>query len=130
MKVADLPMEVIEKIKALHYDRILEKHEGPWKWASEFEYGGKPEFLTIEDKNVLLPIEREHHSSIHILRTIVSEDGNTLTLFLKDTTFTDDPKWGWLEAGRVAVCEKMRGTDFFVATLYHEWMIIENEGLN
>jgi hypothetical protein len=128
MKVADLAPETIEHIKALRYDSILEKHEGPWKWSGEFDYG-EPEFLLVEGRNVLLPVERKYHQNLTILRVIPSVDGNTLLLFLKDTTFVDDPKWEWIEAGRVAVCEKMHGTEFYVATLYHEWMIIENEGV-
>jgi hypothetical protein len=30
------------------------------------------------------------------------------------------------EAGFIAVCEKFPEEDFFVATLYHEWFIVDN----
>jgi len=34
MKVAELPLEMIEKIKKYRGDRIIEKHEGPENWDS------------------------------------------------------------------------------------------------
>ncbi len=130
LKLTDLPQDVIEKIKALRYDQILEKHEGPWRWSSEFEYGN-PEFLSLGGYDVLLPIEKEDHANITLLRTVISADGNMLTLFLKDMTHLADvpPEYHWVDAGRVAICEKISGQQFFVATFYHEWMIVENEGL-
>jgi hypothetical protein len=125
MKLADSSPEVIEKIKNLRYDQILEKHEGPWDWASEFKYGD-PEFLMVQDWAVLLPIHQEHHSNISVLRTVMSENSGTLTLFLKDMTYVSDPEWENFEAGRVAICEKMPGENFYVALLYHEWFIVDN----
>jgi len=125
----DLTPEAIERIKALRYDRLLEKHEGPERWASQFQYGD-PEFMIIENHAVLLPIEREQQPNITALRVIVSEDSKILTLFLKDTTYTNDLQWEWLESGRLAICEKMSGENFYVATVYHEWFIVENPVFN
>ena len=91
MKLADLSKATIERIKSVRYDRILEKHEEPWDWESVLRWY-EPEFLTIEGHFVLLPLDQEQHPNITILRTIVSQDGNTLTIFLKDTThYGDDP---------------------------------------
>jgi hypothetical protein len=120
MQVSELSPEALEKIRAVRWDRIIEKHEGPEKWSSVLEYY-EPEFLTIEGRSVLLPVEKSRHANMTILRTIVSHDGNALTLFLKDTTYDDD----WSVSGFMAVCEKVGGEDFFLATLYHEWFIIE-----
>lgn len=125
MKIADLSPEVIEKIKTIRYDQILEKHEGPWKWESEFEFSD-PEFIEVEGRSVLLPVERKQHANISILRVSVSPDDKLMTIFLKDTTYSSDPKWEWIEAGYLAICEKMPGQDFYVATLYHERFIVEN----
>ena len=129
MKLADLTAETIEQIKTLLYDRILEKHEGPAKWVSQFQYGD-PEFMMIDNRAVLLPVEREQHANITVLRAIVGEDGTVLTLFLKDTTYVSDPQWEYFEAGRLAFCEKMPGHDFYIATVYHEWFIIQNPVFN
>jgi hypothetical protein len=118
-------VDVLEKIKTLRYDQILEKHEGPESWESKFQYGS-PEFMTVNGRDVLLPVQRKQHANITILRAIMSQDGKTLTLFLKDTTYTSDSEYAWLDAGRLAICEKMPDEDFFVATVYHEWMIVKN----
>jgi hypothetical protein len=120
MQLSELSLETLEKIKSVRWDRIIEKHEGPERWSSVLEYY-EPEFLTIEGRSVLLPVEKSHHPNMTILRTIFSQDGNTLTLFLKDTTYDDD----WSISGFMAVCEKVAGEEFFLATLYHEWFIIE-----
>lgn len=77
--------------------------------------------MMIEGRPVLLPIERSRHANITILRTIWSEHGNSLTLFLKDTTDEDD----WAMSGFMAVCDRMARQNFYLATVYHEWFIIE-----
>jgi len=120
MKVADLSNETLAKIKTVRWDRIIEKHEGPETWESEFRYG-EPEFIEIEGRWVLLPVDASSHQNITILRAIWSADGNSLTLFLKDTTFDDD----MFVSGYMAVCDRPKGEQFFLAVLYHEWFIIE-----
>ncbi|MBI4639650.1 MAG: hypothetical protein HY731_03090 [Candidatus Tectomicrobia bacterium] len=126
MKLSDLSPTVIERIKSYRYDCIIEKHEGPERWASVLEYY-EPEFMVINEYNVLLPIAQKRHSNIKILRCIVSDSGQTLTLFLKDTTNITDPRDELFFAGRVAICDKLEGEEFFLAILYHEWFIIENK---
>ena len=130
MKVADLSPELLETIKAVRWDRIIEKHEGPEDWEYQLGYRSEyielteaddAEFLEIGGYFVLFPVARKRHPNITILRVIPSADGNTLTIFLKDTTYGD----GMFEAGYMSVCEKVKGEDFFLATLYHEWFIIE-----
>jgi hypothetical protein len=124
MKVADLSNEALAKIKTVRWDRIIEKHEGPETWQSELRYG-EPEFIEIEGRWVLLPVEASRHQNMTILRTIWSADGNSLTLFLKDTTFGDD----MFVSGYMAVCDRPKGEKFFLAVLYHEWLIIEKAEL-
>ena len=48
---------LLEAVKAVRWDRIIEKHEGPENWASVLE-GYDPEFMMIEGRPVLLPVER------------------------------------------------------------------------
>ncbi len=122
MKITDLSPEMLEKIKALRYDSIIEKHEGPWTWEYDIE-DQSVDFLHISGFDVLLPIDREQHPNITPLRVIPSADLQTLTIFLQDTTFSDE----WLDSGWLAVCEKMPDTNFFITTVYHEWFIVENE---
>ena len=112
--------QTLEKIKSVRWDRIIEKHEGTETWESVLRYE-QPEFIEIERRWVLLPIDRSHHPNITILRTIWSADGKSLTLFLQDTTFEDDPFF----SGFVSICERVSGEDFFLAILYHEWFAIE-----
>lgn len=122
MKLADLPPETRERIRRLRYDRIIEKHEGPEKWSWVVD-DYKTDFLTIEGRHVLLPVPGKHLRNITVLRSIPSADGLSLTLFLKDTTLVDDPKWESLMAGFIAICDKFPGEEFYVAIVYHEWFI-------
>ena len=120
MKLSELSTSTQELIKSVRWDRIIEKHEGPENWGSVLKYY-EPEFLEIEGRWVLLPVERSHHPNITILRTIWSADGNSLTLFLKDTTYDDED----FLSGYMAVCDKVKGEYFFLEVLYHEWFVIE-----
>ena len=78
-------------------------------------------------KSCITPVSREQHPKIQILRCIVSDDSQSLTLFLKDTTYVTDPSDEVFFAGRVAVWEKFEGQGFFLTVLYHEWFIVENK---
>ena len=78
MKLADLPPETLEKIQTICRDSIIEKHEGPEDWESVFRYS-KPEFMLIEGRPILLPVDQSHYANITIWRTIWSNDGNSLT---------------------------------------------------
>lgn len=120
MKLADLDPECLAAIKTVRWDRIIEKHEGPEDWESVLQWH-EPEFMEIEGRWVLLPVEGEHHANITILRTLWSADGNSLTLFLKDTTYDDH----WSTSGYMAVCDRVAGQDFYLTIVYHEWFIIE-----
>jgi len=82
--------------------------------------------LLIAGRPVLLPVDRNRHQNITILRSIASEDGHSLTVFLKDTTHCPDPEQEIFWSGRMAVCDRMLGEDFFIAIVYHEWFIIDN----
>ena len=125
MKLADLSPQTLETIKSYRWDRIIEKHEGPETWRSVLKYHN-PEFIAIGEHYVLLPVNQEHHSNITILRYIMADNKNTLVIFLKDTTFVEDPKYELFEAGFVAICDRLLNEDFFIALLYHEWFIIED----
>ena len=124
IQLKNLSKDTIEKIKSYRYDRIYEKHEGPEQWS--YIIGrNDAEFIEIAGKPVLLPIEKEQHANITILRTIIDKEEKTIIVFLKDTTYVDDPEDEWFMAGFVAICDKVPGEEFFIAILYHEWFIIE-----
>lgn len=131
MHVADLAAEVVAQICTCDYDRIIEKHEGPESWYAIFHYGYNPEFIDINGFAVLLPLTGERLTNISVLRCIVSRDGDALTIFLKDRTFAKsqniDPDEEIFYTGFMAFCEKFPGQDFYLATVYHEWFIVENE---
>ena len=61
---------------------------------------------------MLLAIPREQHPNITVLRCLVSHDGQTLPLFLKDTTYVTDPTDELFFAGRVAVWDTVAGEEF------------------
>ncbi|MGI8915223.1 MAG: hypothetical protein ACR2JY_15795 [Chloroflexota bacterium] len=124
MELASLAPATLEKIRSYRYDRIIEKHEGPEGWDSVLEYY-EPEFLVLGGHTVLLPVGKDQHPNITLLRSIVGDGGGSLTLFLKDTTYCSDPNDAWICAGFAAVCDRMPGEDFFIAIFYHEWFIVD-----
>src|SRR5688500_15157790 len=100
MQLADLSLETRARAASMRWDRIIEKHEGPWEWSYLIE-DELVEFIAIEGFDVLLPVEKDQHPNISILRCIVSEDRNSLTIFLTDTTF-----YTGMDAGFLAVCDR------------------------
>ena len=123
--IANLPGAVFERIKKMRFDRIIEKHEGPFDWE---DYLDTAEIMLINDHQVLLPIPWTDHRNIEILRATVSKNEQTITLFLKDQTFSNTADEFFM-AGRLAVCDKVAGTDVFIAVVYHEWFVVNNEGM-
>jgi hypothetical protein len=141
MKLADLSEATRQKIAKVRWDRIIEKHEGPEDWSCLVDDDSEPlifanrpdydpftsqiedvpEFLIIDNRAVLLPIPRKYHPNVEIVRTNWSVDGNSVTIFLKDTTFGSE----WFEIGFLAVCDKVVGEDFWLTIIYHERFVIE-----
>ncbi|MBY0526423.1 MAG: hypothetical protein K2R98_23720 [Gemmataceae bacterium] len=122
MKLAELQPATIERIKKLLYDRIIEKHEGPERWTWLLFHDGA-DFLFIDGKYVLLPVPKDHHKNITVLRSFTGASGDSLVLFLKDTAFVREPRNEDSMAGFIAICDRLPGEDFFVAIVYHEWFI-------
>lgn len=120
----ELSKNTIETIKSYRYDRIIGKHEGPEHWRSVIDYD-QPEFIEIDAKPVLLPIDQAHHANITILRTLTDQAEKAITVFLKDTTHVTKPEDAYFEAGFVAICDKVPGEEFFIAILYHEWFMVD-----
>jgi len=119
MRIAELSPSTRAQLEKSHYDSIVEKHEGPFSWEGILD---EYEFLRLGDFDVLLPIEKAHHANVQILRVIPSADGQTLTIFLKDTTFSqgeDD-----FFSGFLAVCDCFPDENFYVAIVYHEWFAL------
>jgi hypothetical protein len=142
MKIKELSPTILATLKDKRYDRIVEKHEGPetWDWqlppseeriqelkkrykeiGYDFSEDNHAEFLLIAGVNVLLPIGSEHHENMTILHHFFSEDRQKIVLYIKDTTYDD----GMFGAGFVAICDKYPAESFYIATLYHEWFIID-----
>ena len=61
-------------------------------------------------RSVLLPVGKEYHPNITILRSIWSADGNSVTVFLPDTTYYEDDPF---MTGFRAVCDRVVGEEFF-----------------
>lgn len=65
------------------------------------------------------------HVNIKIDLCVISKDGNTLTIFLKDTSFETG-----MFAGYLAVCEKVPEQEWFIAIVYHECWVHRLEAAN
>lgn len=116
MELSAVYPATLARLKSWRWDRIIEKHEGPESWGSTLAYAD-PEFMTIGDRAVLLPIGRDQHPNVTILGMIVSDDQRVLTIFLKDTTYVTDPRDEFFSAGFVAVCERFPDEEFYVAVV-------------
>jgi len=103
----------------MRFDRIVEKHEGPWSWG---DFKEVTDFLDLGGWSVLLPIRTEEHPNVKLERIIPSSDRETLTIFLKNTTFGKE----WMECGFLAIAEKLPGVAAFAAILYHERFVIND----
>jgi hypothetical protein len=127
MAIKDVPEGTLDRLRQWRWDGIIEKHEGPESWDSILKWYD-PEFLRIGEFDVLLPTEGERLPNIRVLRCVESTDRRVLTIFLRDSTYipSDDPEADIFWGGRLAVCERFPGESFFVATVYHEWFVIEN----
>jgi len=121
--VRDLPVEALARLRVLRYDLAVEKHEGPWPWASLLD----PDLRSPDERAevwmaagyaVLLPLARAHLPRLVVERALPSADGAWLTLFLLDRTHDADR----FAAGRLAVCRRLGGpedADLYVAVAYH-----------
>jgi len=119
MKVAELAPELRARIGEIRFDRIVEKHEGPFGYADWFK-NKLAEFIRAGEFDVLIPVDADRVPHIRILRCIVGDNGNSLTLFLRDSSYGESN----FEGGFLAVCERFPGESFFVSIVYHEWFII------
>ena len=137
MRIGDLSPQTLDRIRRSHWDRIIEKHEGPetwdykfktyepddmiFRWEPDFDpVAARPEFMQIGDHWVLLPVSQSHHPNIAILYHFRSEDHAKMVTYLKDTTYDDS----LLGAGFVAISD-YEPEGFYLTTLYHEWFIID-----
>lgn len=146
MKVKELSPTTLATLKNKRYDRIVEKHEGPetWDWQLprseeriqklkevyqgshyDFSMDNHAEFIQLAGVDILLPIGSNHHANLTFLHYFFSEDRQKIVLYIKDTTYEDDA----FGAGFVAICEKYLNEPFYIATLYHEWYIIDYDSL-
>jgi hypothetical protein len=142
MKIKELSPTILAALKDKRYDRIVEKHEGPetWDWqlppseervkemtemyqhiGYDFSEDSHAEFMHIAGVEVLLPIGSDHHENTTILHHFISEDRQKIVLYIKDTTYDD----GMFGAGFIAICDKYPNESFYIATMYHEWFIID-----
>jgi hypothetical protein len=142
MKIKELSPTILAELKDKRYDRIVEKHEGPqtWDWqlppskervqkmkemykhsGYDFSEDDHAEFMQIAGVEVLLPIGADHHENVTILHHFFSEDRQKIVLYIKDTTYDE----GMFGAGFIAICDKYPTASFYIATMYHEWFIID-----
>lgn len=114
MRLQNIPPELRSRVARFRWDRIIEKHEGPedWSYLLEDDY---VDFLHVDGFDVLLPVDKEKHTNINIDRCVVSNNGNTLTIFLTDTSYETG-----IFAGYLAVCERVPEQEWFIAIVYHE----------
>ena len=135
MEIENISQQTRDKILPMRYDRIVEKHEGPFTWKSALgshelderlmklfpehdPTAETPQFFKIGSYDVLLPIGRKHHPNITILHYFLSQDLSKMVIYLKDTTFYEDD-------GYMAICDWISPENLFIATIYHEWFIID-----
>ena len=112
--VADLPPEVLKKIKKLAYDQFLEKHE-----LYDYEYLINHHlndlvFIEAAGYYVLTPHSGSDYERITFHRCNVSKNEHMIILFY--TLDTNDGATVHL----FAICERVPNEDIFVALVVHE----------
>lgn len=142
MKLADLPPDVIDDLSSeqrgqLDIDPGFDsKHEFWMAWrrflvpCSSDDEQELAEFLNFDGFDVLLPVPRNHHPFIKLIRLIPSSDEKTLTIFLHDS-FHEDWFKDQLGAryGFLAVADRYQkfGCDFYLANYYHFSYLINSD---
>jgi hypothetical protein len=142
MLLADLPPQVIDDLSCsegwrLDIDLGFEsKHEFWMAWKhfliqdssdDEIELA---EFLNFDGFDVLLPVPRNHHPYMRLIRLMPSADEKTLTIFLHDSFHQDwfndlqGARYGFL-----AVADRYQkfGCDFYLASYYHFSYLINSD---
>ena len=76
MRLEEVAPEDIKRVAKYRWDRIVEKHEGPWEWDYLLD-ANLVEFINVNGFEVLLPVDKEHHPNITIIRCVVSADEPT-----------------------------------------------------
>jgi hypothetical protein len=106
-------------------DILTDKHER-WRWEYWLPHA---DFLDLGGHVVLLPVPTHHHPQISLERLLLDPTGDVLTLLLRDTTLWQtvqadpttrlDAQWQDESVHFLAVCMRVPGQLFFIATLYH-----------
>ena len=60
MRLEEVAPEDIKRVARYLWDRIIEKHEGPWEWDYLLD-ANLVEFINVNGFEVLLPVDKEHH---------------------------------------------------------------------
>lgn len=129
--------ETRKKISNSWFDRMIEKHEGPFNWEYLLDRSPEtdemmhkfysdydpiahiPEFMDIEGVFfVLLPRGRKHNANLKILHYFFSQDSKKVVIYLTDSTFEENE-------GFLAICDLFEPENFYVANVYHEWFITQ-----
>jgi hypothetical protein len=137
ISIDTISQETREKISHSWFDRMIEKHEGPFNWkyllnrspeTDEMMYkfypdynpiAEIPEFIDVDDTfSVLLPRGRKHNANLKFLHYFLSQDSKKIVIYLTDSTFEENE-------GFLAICDLVEPENFYIATVYHEWFITQ-----
>lgn len=136
--IADIPSELLDKIKKLRLDRFIEKHEGPWEWESflkrdnaclvHLKAGSRAYQYTV-----LMPFAARHKATFE--EVLCAESSDMLTLFFVCPSLAgmegekDNRRW----SSFCAICREVPAyglfddTTLYVAILLHEVYLSEPE---
>ena len=131
MQVSSLSDALIQNLKDYPVDKMIEKHEKT-HWDSyltertlEMWSNGElitvtssvdVEFLHTNGLYILLPVPTANHENITINQCIVSDDKQSVVLFLNDRTYFPDDE---IDSRFMAVCRKIPECDGYICCLYH-----------
>lgn len=82
------------------------------------------DFFRWAGRDVLLPVEAEHHPHLRVVQSALSVDETLLFLLVKDVTFAAEHGFDVDDAwvAHLAVCVRAPG-NWYVAVLYHETLV-------
>lgn len=136
--IADIPSELLDKIKKLRIDHFIEKHEGPWEWESFLKYDDAclvhlKEGYRDYQYTVLMPFAERHKATFE--EVLCAESSDMLTLFFVCPSLAgmegekDNRRWSSFCAicREVPAYEVFEDTRLYVTILLHEVRLSEPE---
>jgi len=124
--IAHLSRDQRRWLHALMFERVDGLVTGN-RWANWVgdDAPDRADFLHVDGRAVLLPIEARRHPDIRVVQSMTSANQDLLVLLVTDTMFAAnaglDPTDVWV--AYLALCVQAPESDWYVAVAFHETLL-------